>query len=318
MLNIIRNYRDYSYYYNDYYNSTSLFSQIDETTIGIIFLISIIVSVVVYFTFLSKSNEHRFKGFTGWLYQFLNFGKLMVEGLLKITYMLLALFFSVTSIVEMTHDFLEGFLFLVIWNVILRVVYEFALIAVMICKNTSEINRKLKNQNTDMNLQNGNGMNPNNMQSQQYGQRYTQSGQPYSQGAYGQQPYGQSPVNRSPMGMQQPMRPQQPMQSQQPMGMQQPMRPQQPMQSQQPTGMQEPIRPQQQMKSLNPMGTQHPVSSQQQMGEQKPITTTTSEEKQQVVETTNDLKNTSCPNCGYPIEEDDMFCPNCGTKVGNK
>lgn len=109
----------------------------------VIAAIAIIGGLVLYFTFLSKRNEGKFKGFLGWAYEFFNFKKFTIEAILKITYLILAIFttlFSFTMIASSPVGFLA---ILVLGNLVLRIFYESTLVILVICRNTTEINNKL-------------------------------------------------------------------------------------------------------------------------------------------------------------------------------
>ena len=106
-------------------------------------ILAIIGGIVLYFTFLSKKNEGKFTGFLGWLYDFLTFKKMMIENVLKILYIIVALFVTLSSFGLISISFLAFLLTLVIGNVLTRVIYELLLVKLVICKNTTEIHKKL-------------------------------------------------------------------------------------------------------------------------------------------------------------------------------
>ncbi|WP_310605529.1 zinc ribbon domain-containing protein [Anaerosporobacter sp.] len=124
---------------------------IGEDVLGIIFLAALVISLVVYFTFLSKGNEGRFKGVTAWFYDVLHFNKLIMEPLFKLIYMFAAISGTVVFIALMKDSVVGGIASLIVYNLVLRVIYEATLMFVMLCKNTREINMKLKNQNNPSN-----------------------------------------------------------------------------------------------------------------------------------------------------------------------
>lgn len=109
----------------------------------VLVILAIIGGIVLYFTFLSKKNEGKFTGFLGWLYDFLTFKKMMIENVLKILYIIVALFVTLSSFGLISISFLAFLLTLVIGNVLTRVIYELLLVKLVICKNTTEINKKL-------------------------------------------------------------------------------------------------------------------------------------------------------------------------------
>ena len=88
--------------YNSYgVSSTILDSSPRFVASGIWTIVSVILAIiggiVLYFTFLSKKNEGKFTGFLGWLYDFLTFKKMMIENVLKILYIIVALFVTLSS-----------------------------------------------------------------------------------------------------------------------------------------------------------------------------------------------------------------------------
>ena len=134
--------------YNSYgVSPTILDSSPKFAASGIWTIVSVILAIigwiVLYFTFLSKKNEGKFTGFLGWLYDFLTFKKMMIENVLKILYIIVALFVTLSSFGLMSISFLAFLLTLVIGNVLTRVIYELLLVKLVICKNTTEINKKL-------------------------------------------------------------------------------------------------------------------------------------------------------------------------------
>ena len=122
------------------YSTRALTSAVGSTVWVILSLILAVVGgILVYFLFLSKKNEGKFTGFLGWLYDFLSFKKMFLEALLKVTYLIIAIYITLYSFVLIGDSFLGFLLTLVLGNVIARVVYEFSLILLVICRNTTEI-----------------------------------------------------------------------------------------------------------------------------------------------------------------------------------
>ena len=60
-------------------------------------ILAIVGGLVVYFVFLNKSNEDKYKGFVGYLYEFLSFKKMWLESILKVTYLILAIYITLQS-----------------------------------------------------------------------------------------------------------------------------------------------------------------------------------------------------------------------------
>ena len=122
-------------------------------TVGFIvcLILAIVGGVVLYLTFLSKKNEHKFTGILGWLYDFLNFKNMILEMILKVLYLIIAGFITLYSVVilfagpgNFGANFLSFLMFLIVGNIIVRVTYELLLMTIMLCRNVSDINKKLK------------------------------------------------------------------------------------------------------------------------------------------------------------------------------
>lgn len=110
-------------------------------------ILSIILSIVggflIFFMFV-RSDEKFENKFLNWLKDFLDFKKMSIEAILKITYIINAVFLTLISFCFIGVSFLLFLLILVLGNLVLRVFYELASIRVMIWKNTADINKKLK------------------------------------------------------------------------------------------------------------------------------------------------------------------------------
>ena len=133
------------------YSSNSL-SSLSRTssamdTLGVWSIIALVIAVVggiaLYFTFLNKKNDGKWTGFLGWLYNTLTFKNMIVETILKILYLVIAIFITLYSLGLIAVNIILALGLLVIGNIILRVCYEFMLLAIITCRNTSDINSKL-------------------------------------------------------------------------------------------------------------------------------------------------------------------------------
>ena len=106
-------------------------------------VIAVIGGIVLYFTFLSKKNEGKYTGFLGWMYDFLTFKKMVIENILKILYIVIASFITLSSFAVISRSFLSFVLVLVVGNLITRIMYELFLVVLVICRNTTDISKKL-------------------------------------------------------------------------------------------------------------------------------------------------------------------------------
>lgn len=137
--------------YNDMYNSNSLFStsaSIDSTWLIVSAVLAIVGGIVAYALFVMKKND--FTGFLGWLHDFLNFKTFLIEKVLKVLYMVMAIFITLSSFSFIKVSIATFFIYLVLGNIIARICYEFILMFLTLVSNTTEINKKLseKKENT--------------------------------------------------------------------------------------------------------------------------------------------------------------------------
>ena len=125
--------------------TTAASSAVDSAVWLIVSLIlAVIGGILIYFLFLSKKNEGKFTGFLGWLYDFLSFKKMFLETLLKITYLVFALYVTLSSFAMIGSNFFGFLATLVLGNLVVRIIYEFSLILLVICRNTTEIAKNTK------------------------------------------------------------------------------------------------------------------------------------------------------------------------------
>lgn len=106
-------------------------------------VIAVIGGICLYFTVFSKKNEGKYKGFMAWLYDFVKFKKMWAATILKISYLVLAIFTTLGSFALITKP-LAFFGTLILGNLLLRVMYEFSLVLLSIHENVVELNSKTK------------------------------------------------------------------------------------------------------------------------------------------------------------------------------
>lgn len=133
---------DYEYY--DMIDSGFGISNSSTTWMIVAFILAVVGGILTYFLFLKKDNNNKFTGFVNYLYEFLSFKKMWLETILKVSYLILTIYITLMSFELIGKSFIAFLLTLVFGNIILRVVYELSLILLTICRNTTEINKKLK------------------------------------------------------------------------------------------------------------------------------------------------------------------------------
>ncbi len=129
---------------NSYTNSLGLGS---VAAAGVWMIVSLVLAIVggivLYFLIFTKQNEHKFTGFMKWLYDFFTFKNMLLETLLKVLYIIVALYITLSSFSLISISFIGFLLQLILGNLLARIGFEFSLILLTICKNTTEINDKL-------------------------------------------------------------------------------------------------------------------------------------------------------------------------------
>ncbi len=106
-------------------------------------LVAICGGIVLYFTFLNPNNAKNYTGWTKKIYDFLSFTTLSLEAILKICYLILAIYITITSFSVISTSFIAFLLYLIIGNVIIRLIFEGALLILMLYRKVSDISEKL-------------------------------------------------------------------------------------------------------------------------------------------------------------------------------
>ena len=134
-------------YYTTGYGLDGLGSMSSGASAGVWSIVSLILAIVgaiiAYFLFVKPEKQYPNK-FVNWLRSFLNFNEMLIEPILKVTYMFFAIFITLGSFSIISYNFLAFLLTLVLGNLLIRVVYEASMMMVGIWKNTKEINKKMK------------------------------------------------------------------------------------------------------------------------------------------------------------------------------
>ena len=107
------------------------------------FILAVVGAFVVYFLFVKPEKKMDNK-FLAWLKEFLDFRSLVIEPILKISYIFFALLITLESFELIGTSFLAFLVFLIFGNLVARVAYEAGMLLFGIWKNTSEINKKTK------------------------------------------------------------------------------------------------------------------------------------------------------------------------------
>ena len=97
--------------------------------------------LALYFLFVRKPNHYQ--GAAAKLHNALTFRTFYTEKLLRALYCITVVAIAVYSVILLFSHFFLALLCFVGGNLIARIVYEYALLLLVLCRNTQEINRKL-------------------------------------------------------------------------------------------------------------------------------------------------------------------------------
>ncbi len=111
---------------------------------GIAAFASIILGIVLFFTFFGKKNEGKLTGWKRKLYNFMNFNRFYAEDILRFFYIVsVCLCTALGAAAIVMGSFFAGICELVILNVILRVGYELLMMFIILCRKTVSADRRL-------------------------------------------------------------------------------------------------------------------------------------------------------------------------------
>ncbi len=118
---------------------------------GIWILVSLIVAIcggiAIYFTFLSPKNKDKYTGNLKALYDFLSFKTMTIESILKICYLVVAIFITLSSLATISSSFLGFLLYLILGNVFARLMFEGSLLIIMIYRRLNDIHEDIRVKN---------------------------------------------------------------------------------------------------------------------------------------------------------------------------
>ena len=119
-------------------------------TVGIISgLVSLVCSILVWTLVMPEKKRPKLNAFFTFVSDVFNFRSLLIEKILKFTYLLLTLFailFGFLAFIVSINDgraALIGLLVMILGPIVLRLIYELSMMAVLLVKNVIEINNKM-------------------------------------------------------------------------------------------------------------------------------------------------------------------------------
>lgn len=99
-------------------------------------VLAIIVSIILFATILCKKENEENEGFKGFLYNFLNFKTYCIDKVMIILYVLQTLYNLIYGCMQLFINPFKGIMYILVYNIILRVAFELIMLLVDIKKNT--------------------------------------------------------------------------------------------------------------------------------------------------------------------------------------
>ena len=128
----------YPYVYGYAYTYPSFFSILVP---ALALAVTVVGGLALYFLFARRPG--RAHGAAARLHEFLTFRTFYTERILGAVYCITVAGISVYSVVLLFSHFVLALLLFVLGNLIARVVFEYALLLLVLCRNAQEINRKM-------------------------------------------------------------------------------------------------------------------------------------------------------------------------------
>lgn len=114
-----------------------------------VFLVLAVVLTVLAFIFIVPENRRaKLNAFGKFLHDTCNFNYLLIEKLLQAIYIFLTVFSILTGVYTLFQSFGMGLLMMIGLPLLIRLIYEFLMMTVLLLKHVIMIDNKLKNQNT--------------------------------------------------------------------------------------------------------------------------------------------------------------------------
>ena len=111
------------------------------------FIAAIVGGILVYVLFINKNKNAKLEGWQKKLYDFLSFDSLILEVLLKVIYIILMIYITLSSFALISESFLGFLSTLIFGNIVLRLILELLLMQISLWRNVREIRRNLDSKN---------------------------------------------------------------------------------------------------------------------------------------------------------------------------
>ena len=106
-------------------------------------LLALAAAILAFIFILPDAKRAKLNKFGQILADICNFRSLLLEQILKFTYIFVSCFIILLGFIVLTEEFFPGLLIMVLGPVVYRILFEFFMMFIILVKNTNEINKKM-------------------------------------------------------------------------------------------------------------------------------------------------------------------------------
>lgn len=111
-------------------------------------VLAVVLTVLAFIFIVPEKRRAKLNAFGKFLHDTCNFNYLLIEKLLQALYIFLTVFSILTGVYMLFQSFGMGLLLMIGLPLLIRLIYEFLMMTVLLLKHVIMIDNKLKNQNT--------------------------------------------------------------------------------------------------------------------------------------------------------------------------
>ena len=111
-------------------------------------VLAVVLTVLAFIFIVPEKRRAKLNAFGKFLHDTCNFNYLLIEKLLQALYIFLTVFSILTGVYTLFKNFGMGLLLMIGLPLLIRLIYEFLMMTVLLLKHVIMIDNKLKNQNT--------------------------------------------------------------------------------------------------------------------------------------------------------------------------
>ena len=112
-------------------------------------LLAIVFTILAFVFIVPEKRRPRLNAFGRFLHDTCNFKYLIIEKILQALYIFLTIFCILAGFFGLFNNIIIGLVTMIVSPIVIRLVYEFLMMAILVVKNVIMINNKLKNQNDE-------------------------------------------------------------------------------------------------------------------------------------------------------------------------